>query len=226
MNWSCHPEVLGPKNRLVTADYPGPLCARIEEKTGGACLFLGGMIGGLMTPDTEIESFYEAARIGTAVADAALALKAAAAPGRLSYRSERILVPVENSRYRLALPALTFGHRLLDGEGRPLASWKKWSLPLRHLFLGLTEKTQPWVESEVSLLRVGPALLLGLPGEVFPELVVGGYDGGYSFGRPLTTPGNPDPPDVSRAPEGPYLRALAKAPVPQADAAAPSRPPL
>ncbi|MEK7383750.1 MAG: hypothetical protein AAB262_10770, partial [Elusimicrobiota bacterium] len=214
VNWSCHPEVLGPENRLITADYPGPLCARVEEKTGGACLFLNGMIGGLMTPDARLENFYESTRIGTAVADAALALKAAPAAGRLSYRSERILVPVENSRYRLALPVLSFGHLLLDSEGRPLAWWKQWSLALRQLFIGLTEKTQPWVESEVSVLRVGPALLLGLPGEAFPELAVGGYDGRYAFGRLLTTSGNPDPPDVSRAPKGPYLRDLVKAPVP------------
>lgn len=138
VNWSCHPEVIGKENRLVTADYPGPLCARVEAKTGGACLFLNGMIGGLMTPDVKIENFYETERIGTAVADAALALKAAPGAGRLSYRSERILVPVENSRYRLALPALTFGHLLLDSEGRPLASWKKWGLVLRQIFGGLT----------------------------------------------------------------------------------------
>ena len=53
-----------------------------------------------------------------------------------------------------------------------------------------------------------------MPGEVFPELAVGGYDGKYSFGRPLLTPGNPDPPDVSQAPKAPYLRDLVKARVP------------
>lgn len=215
VNWSCHPEVLGPENRLLTADYPGALCARVEARTGGACLFLGGMIGGLLTPDTTAETFAEAERIGTTVADAALALPPAASSSEgLSYRSERILVPVENSRYRLALPSLTFGHRLFDAKGRPLPDWKKWSLALRHLLVGLTERTEPWVESEVSLLRVGPALILGLPGEVFPELALGGYDGRASFGRPLLTPGNPDPPDVSRAPEAPYLLDLVQAQVP------------
>jgi hypothetical protein len=206
--------VLGPDNRLITADYPGPLCARVEEKTGGACLFLNGMIGGLLTPDAKNENFYESARIGTNVADAALALKPIPSMGRLFYRSERILVPVENSRYRLALPSLSFGHQLLNSEGRPLARWKKWSLALRQLFFGLTEKSQPWVESEVSVLRIGPALLLGLPVEAFPELAIGGYDGRYAFGSPLTSPGNPDPPQVLLAPRGPYLRDLIKAPVP------------
>ncbi|OGR49841.1 MAG: hypothetical protein A2X37_11655 [Elusimicrobia bacterium GWA2_66_18] len=214
VNWSCHPEVLGKENHLITADFPGPLCARVEEKTGGACLFLNGMIGGLMTPDTRSENFYESARVGAAVADAALALKPGAAGAGLFFRSQRVLVPVENSRYRLALPALTFGHRLLNAEGRPLPSWKRWSLALRHLLIGLTEQTQPWVESEVSVLRIGPAIILGMPGEVFPELAVGGYDGRYAFGRPVLTSGNPDPPDLSQAPKGPFLRDLVKSPVP------------
>ena len=215
VNWSCHAEVLGRENRLITADYPGPLCGRVEEKTGGACLFLNGVIGGLMTPDSRAENFYESYRIGTAVADAALALKTAPAPMRaLSYRSEFVRVPVENSRYRLFLFALTYGHRLYDAAGRPLAGYKRWALTLRQLFQGLDERTEPWVESEVSLLDIGPARLLGIPAEAFPELAIGGYDGRYAFGRPVITPGNPNPPDLSKAPKGPYLRELVKAPAP------------
>lgn len=216
VNWSCHPEVLGRGNRLITADYPGPLCARVEEKTGGACLFLSGAIGGLMTPDSSRENFYESYRIGTTVADAALALLPSApygAKGLLSYRWQRVLVPVENSRYLLFLPALTFGHRLLDASGRPLAAWKKWTLTLRHALRGLNQAEAPWVESEVSVLDIGPARLLGMPAEVFPELAIGGYDGRYAFGRPAITPDNPAPPDLKAAPPGPYLRDLLKAPV-------------
>ncbi|MFI5347312.1 MAG: hypothetical protein ACHQ51_13140 [Elusimicrobiota bacterium] len=215
VNWSCHPEVLGPANRLITADYPGPLCARIEEKTGGACVFLEGMIGGLMTPDTETENFYEAARIGSAVADAALALKTAPTPKRaLSYRSEFVRVPVENSRYRLFLFALVFGHKLYAADGTALPGYKRWTLSLRQLFLGLNETNEPYVETEVSVLDIGPARLLGMPAEIFPELALGGYDGKYAFGRPVITPGNPNPPDLSQAPKGPYLRDLVKAQAP------------
>jgi hypothetical protein len=215
VNWSCHPEVLGRENRLITADFPGPLCARVESETGGACLFLNGMIGGLMTPDVSAESFSEMDRVGRAVAAAALALKTAPAGARpLSFRSERVLVPVENSRYRLFLPALSFGHHLLDAEGRRLPGWKKWALPLKHLFVRLGPADQPYVESEVSLVDAGPARLLGLPAEMFPETVLGGYDGRYSYGRPVTTPGNPNPPDLAASPAGPYLRDALRAPAP------------
>ena len=215
VNWSCHAEVLGKENRLITADYPGPLCSRIEDKTGGACLFLNGVIGGLMTPDSKVENFYESYRIGSAVADAALALKTSSSPKRaLSYRSEFIRVPVENSRYRMFLFALTYGHILYDALGHPLARMKKWTLSLHALIWGLGDPNEPWVESEVSVLDIGPARLLGLPGEAFPELAIGGYDGKYTFGRPIITPGNPNPPDLSKAPKGPYLRDLMTAPAP------------
>ena len=213
VNWSCHPEVMGHENMLITADYPGPLCARIEEKTGGQCLFLNGVIGGLMTPDTQTSSFYETARIGASVADAALAMKTEAAGRGLSYRVEKTLVPVENSRYLMFLHALTTGHALHDAHGRPLAVSRAWALSLRHILFGLTENIRPWIETEVSVLDIGPARLLGMPAEVFPELAIGGYDGRYSFGSTVAAP------DASEiilqdAPKGPYLRELIKAPVP------------
>jgi hypothetical protein len=215
VNWSCHAEVLGKENRLLTADFPGPLCGRIEEKTGGSCLFLNGVIGGLMTPDSSASTFEEASRIGSTVADAALALKTSSSPRRaLSYHSEFVRVPVENSRYRLFVFALVYGHKLYDTAGDLLPGYKRWTLPLRQLFLGLNETTEPWVETEVSLLDIGPARLLGIPAESFPELAIGGYDGKYSFGRPVITPGNPLPPDLSMAPKGPYLRELVNAPSP------------
>lgn len=213
VNWSCHPEVIGRDNMLLTADFPGPLCARIEERTGGQCLFLNGAIGGLMSPDTDIENFYETARIGAAVADAALALKTDASGRGLSYRFEKVFVPVENSRYLLFLYALTAGHTLHGADGKPLPNWKAWSLSLRHALFGLSPKDRPSIETEVSVLDIGPARLLGMPAEVFPELAIGGYDGKYAFGRPLISKNAPER-DLARSPKAPYLRDLIKAPVP------------
>jgi hypothetical protein len=213
VNWSCHPEVLARKSHLVTADFPAYLCGDVEKKTGGPCLFLNGMIGGLMTPDTKIQSFAEAERIGTAVAEAALAVKADRGGGGISFHSETVLVPVENSDYRLFLPALTFGHRLFDREGRPMPPGKRWSIPLRHLFFGLKPAEVPWVQSEVTVVDAGPVRIVGMPAEMLPELAIGGYDGKYSFGRPLITPGNDNAPDLSKAPKPPYLKDLVRAPV-------------
>jgi len=213
VNWSCHPEVIGRENLLLSADYPGPLCARVEEKTGGECLFFSGAIGGLMSPDTEKETFEEMGRIGTAVADAALALKPSKSGAGLSYRFERVRVPVENSRYLLFLSALTSGHKLYREDGSEIAAWHAWPMSLRHLLFRLKPADRPWVETEVSVLDVGPARILGMPAEIFPELAIGGYDGKYSYGRPLVSPKGPER-DLKNAPQGPYLRDLIKAPVP------------
>ena len=217
VNWSCHPEVLGPDNRLITADFPGPVCSRIEDKTGGECVYLTGVIGGLMTPDIKADNFYESYRIGETLADTALKLASSAkASGeiKLAARAETVLIPIENSRYLLFLPGLAFGHDILDEQGQRLAAWKRYWLPLKHLVFGLRESDRPWVRTEVGVLDFGPsARMLAIPGELFPELLLGGYAGEYRAGWPLITPGNPDPPDLTRAPKGPYLRDQIQRPV-------------
>lgn len=222
IRWSCHPEASWSDNYELTADYPGALCARVEDKTGGACLFQSGLIGGLMTPDIDhgsgpAKDFEESARIGKTVADAALAAlrpaPVAAHPG-VSFESRQLRVPVENSVYLAVLPSLTFGHKLETRDGRPLPYWKKYWLPVRHLlFWPLPESQRPWVETEVSRIDVGPVAFLGIPGEMFPEVAIGGYDGRYRFGHPLVQPGNPNPPKLESAPKGPYLRAQVHAPM-------------
>ncbi|MDE2291293.1 MAG: hypothetical protein KGL53_04355 [Elusimicrobia bacterium] len=220
VRYSCHAEVLPPKNMLITADYPGALCARVEAKEGGTCVFFQGTIGGLMTPDVDVSGplpsdYKEMERVGDTLADdavKALAEGTRIASPEVSFSSRTILLPVENSRYLLFLHALTFGHTLRDAEGDPLPWWKAWTLTLRHLvFFPLPERLRPWVDSEVSLVRLGPVKVLGIPGELFPELAIGGYDGSRRYGRPLVSPTNPNPPKLSEAPKPPYLRELMRA---------------
>jgi hypothetical protein len=217
VNWACHPEVLDQENRLLTADYPGPLCAKIEKDTGGACVFLNGPIGGLLTPDIGEgrPPWDEASRIGEAVAAAALRGLAKARPGRsaLSFHASLVRAPVENSRYLLFLPALSAGHRFFDSAGGALPGWKTYGLAFQHALRILKPQERPWIETEVSVVDAGPARLVGLPGELFPELVIGGYDGRFRFGHPLVKAGNPAPPDLARAPKPPYLKDFVHRPV-------------
>ena len=50
--------------------------------------------------------------------------------------------------------------------------------------------------------------LCEFPGELLPELAVGGYDGSHvnSDRYDFIDPNNPFPPEVTNAPEGPYLK--------------------
>jgi hypothetical protein len=216
VRWSCHPEVLDDKNMQASADFPGPLCEKIERDTGGACVFFSGVIGGLLGPDVDRapgheHQFKEMVRVGEDIAGRSLKALSASRDVYQSptvmFSSAAVRVPVENSRYLALLRALTFGHRLYDVHGSELATWKTYWYPLRHLLrFPLPDDLRPWVETEVSLVRLGPVKILGVPGEMFPELAIGGYTGAYRYGYPLSGPTNPNPPQVKLAPKPPYLR--------------------
>ena len=45
VNYACHPTIMGPENRLITPDYPGPVRKTVEGIVGGICLFLQGAAG-------------------------------------------------------------------------------------------------------------------------------------------------------------------------------------
>ncbi len=45
INFACHGTVMGPGNRLITPDFPGPLKRVVESAVGGRCLFLQGSTG-------------------------------------------------------------------------------------------------------------------------------------------------------------------------------------
>ena len=218
VNYSCHPEVLSKHNWMISADFPGPLCDDVEQALGGTCVYLSGSIGGLLSPDNTRDDFFETHRIGAALAAKAVAQAKAPAvrdpSPKLAWKSEVILVPVENPRYLAFLPALTFGHELKERSGRTIPDWRAYDLALRHILGLLPAEKRPWVETEVSVVDVGPLRLLGIPAEIFPELVIGGYDGRYKFKWPLIDPDNPDPPDLSKAPKGPYLKQLVGKPLP------------
>lgn len=45
VHFACHPVILGPPNRLYSADYVGELTRLVEEQTSAPCLFLQGACG-------------------------------------------------------------------------------------------------------------------------------------------------------------------------------------
>ena len=52
MQWNCHPESLGSKNTLLTADFPWATVAALEKKIRCPVVYLSGAVGGLMAlPD-------------------------------------------------------------------------------------------------------------------------------------------------------------------------------
>lgn len=190
VSWGSHPEALGAVNTEITADFPHYLCRRLEESLGGTAVFLVGAIGGLMTPlGLELEdvhgrpvpkdSFALARAVGERAADAAL--RALAESGRdsvsqtLEYRHASVFVPLENRLFRLAMLLGVLDRQVFSG-GEPASG-----------IFGDDLKT------EIGLLTLGDAQILSVPGEIYPELVLGGIqdpqDPAADFqGAPRETP--------------------------------------
>lgn len=77
VNYACHAVVLGPDNRMISADYPGYLARRIERELSGAlCLFTQGGAGDinpyLDKQPVDQNGFGEAEKMGNALAEEAL----------------------------------------------------------------------------------------------------------------------------------------------------------
>lgn len=217
VNWGNHPEVLGGDNTALTADFVHYLRAGVEQGVpggpspraglGGQALFLNASVGGLMTPlgitvtdwdgvDHSGDTFEKAEALGEVVAGLALDALAAAGPPaeapRLSFRAEVIEIPVENIGFQALFLAGVFE--------RELVGWDS-SRPI-------TADNTPKIRTELDLIELGPLRILTIPGELFPELAVGGYDGSRvnSEEVPFIDPGNEAPPDVAAAPTGPPLK--------------------
>lgn len=179
--WSCHPESLGSKNKLLTADFPWATVAALRERHKCPVLYLSGSVGGLMAPpDGRIHDasgkellegdFEYARRYGEEVA--ALATKAAdgAKPIELApftVSAKPIAVPVENSLYKVARAV-----GVLRREGVP------WTGDFENVGKPVDPSSGEQlaaVESEVAYLRLGELHIAGLPGEVYPELLHGKF---------------------------------------------------
>ena len=88
VNFACHGTVMGPANRLITPDFPGPMKRVVEAGVGGRCLFLQGSAGNQgpvqgFQADTKV--YHQlGALLGHEAARVALELKSV--PSRLKFR--------------------------------------------------------------------------------------------------------------------------------------------
>ncbi|HEX5103018.1 MAG TPA: neutral/alkaline non-lysosomal ceramidase N-terminal domain-containing protein [Pirellulaceae bacterium] len=179
--WSCHPESLGSKNKLITADFPWATVAALQKRHKCPVVYLSGAVGGLMAPpdgrihDSEGKeikdgNFEYARRYGEEVANLADKALAAAEPIELTpfaISAKAIAVPVENSYYKAA---------------RALGVLQRDGIPWTGNFDDVGPPQPPdagerlaAVESEVAYLRLGDLHVAGVPGEIYPELVYGKF---------------------------------------------------
>ena len=175
---------------------------------GGIAIFLQGAVGGMASPlrmpvtdragnDRTREDFDRARTIGEALAEKAFDALAGASvvtDTTIAHAGKVFRTPVANKYFWL----------LFDlGVLRARQMYK--IDPSKDTYLDNVE-----LETAAAMLRIGPVTFGTVPGEAFPELAVGGYFDPfpYSYGHPIIDPANQYPPDLSKAPQGPYLRDL------------------
>jgi hypothetical protein len=164
INWANHPETLGSRNTQITADYSAALYKRLEERRGGLAVFVNGAVGGMQSPlgakvgDTPNNSFEKAERIGQRVADmGADALEKARPVSVTSYqfRERLVRIPIANKGFAQAEQANIYHGRKPSVEGQT-------TVPVG--LIRLLDGNKPMLEIAL------------IPGELYPELSVGGIE--------------------------------------------------
>lgn len=169
--YGAHAESLRGANTLLSRDFPGLLCDKVTAATGDDTIFFPGPIGGLvMTKDfTEIPD------------DAVENLEITAeklAQYALAISNERELTPdLALSRKSFVVPMDNIAFLLLKALGI-----------LNNSPVPAQSATGYGVETELSVLALDGLAIGLLPGEIFPELVLGG-----EYGRANINGKNPRP---------------------------------
>lgn len=213
-----HPEAMADENTLITSDFADKLRVGLEdgvewesgskEGYGGTSIYINGTVGGLMTPLgitlTDMDgnewreyTFERNDAFGYVMADHAID----AIEGGTDVDLAEVELSVAVSNFKLAVDNYGFQAMFITGIlNREVTDYDPSEL--------IEEGNIPQALSEMNLFQLGPLSMLTVPGELVPELAIGGYDGSR-IGDPtkeLIDPNNPNPPDLSLAPEGPYLQ--------------------
>ena len=209
-----HPETLWSKNPYLSSDYfhyvryylrEGLSEVRGEDDTllkprldgvGGVILTFAGAIGGLINPGRGVainyadvafseEGFAKADAVGQQVAARLLSAKARGALSEISspsaadptpdlsllrWAQTRFLTPIENPNFLMA--------------GFVLKVIRRGIYNAKHLGGISFTPSAPMVLSETTVIQLGDVTLFTAPGEVFPELLTGGYPHRHSAQSP------------------------------------------
>jgi hypothetical protein len=178
VQWNCHPETLDSKNTRISADFVGFTVRALQEKHHCPVVYLTGTVGGLMTTlglevkDREGKPLADGTvektrRYGELLAEAAGRALAKARPitaSPLEVRQRMLFLPVENKLYLLGWQLGVLDRQIFTWEG----SIDRAS-PAKKLEAGQAGA----IRTELAWLRLGDLEIAAIPGEIYPELVLG-----------------------------------------------------
>jgi len=157
INFAAHPEVMDQRNRAIGADYVHFLRQKIETERDARVIYFNGAIGGMITPiEIDPDDFMKSTQwAGEKIAEAAM-----------SVADERELTPIINTIRQDFYVELANVMFCLGGLLK---------LMPRERYATGTGKLGISVKTEMNYLEIGDAHILTVPGELFPELQIGGY---------------------------------------------------
>lgn len=181
VDWSCHPEAMGPRNDQLTADFPHYTVQVLRQRYDCPVVYFTSACGGLMAPPREgiadaagnplHEGDFEYARVyGERVGQLAMEATESAAPLRLvpfQFSAQKISLPMENKVYQLG--------KIVGLLKRDAYVWTGDHNETGQLVSAAGAGKLPALVTEVAYLRLGDLSLVGIPGEIYPELVYGEY---------------------------------------------------
>jgi hypothetical protein len=177
VQWNCHPETLSSSNTEISSDFVGPTVNYLRKRYRCPVIYFTGTVGGLMTSlDVEVKNdkgqlladgtVEKTERYGRLIGQLAERALTASKPVRLTplaARHRECFVPLYNKHYLLGrkLGVLKREGFLWDGDPYQAAPETK-------------DSTKPLcMRTEVGWLGLGELEVALIPGEIYPELVLG-----------------------------------------------------
>jgi hypothetical protein len=177
VNWSNHPEAQGSNNQLVSSDFPHGTREVLERDLGGTSVYFSGSVGGLMTPlgvnilgygsNVSWERTYEIGRLVAEAAKESLAAAPLEGLNDLVHERREFYMQADNTALNGLNAAGVFDIPTYIGAN-------SWGLD-GHTEGAYAGRSGPQFKTEMVAVEFGPALFLTVPGELFPEIELGGY---------------------------------------------------
>ena len=178
IQWNCHPETLDSKNTELSADYVGYTVKHLREKHRCPVVYLTGTVGGLLTSlHVEVKddqgkpladgTFEKTERYGRLVGELADRALKDAKPAKLTpleARSRDVFLPLDNKGYQIARQLGILVRDAYLWAGDPYQAEPAAPKEVAKLLA---------LRTEVGWLRLGELEVAALPGEIYPELVLG-----------------------------------------------------
>lgn len=180
VQWNCHPETLSSANTEVSADFVAATVAFLKEKHKCPVVYLTGTVGGLMSSlGVEVKddqgkplangTFAKTEKYGRMIGELADRALSKSQPVPLTpfvIRKRDVYLPLDNPLYQLGWRLGIFDRQayLWKGENAKAEPFADKTKPV---------KDRMALRTEIGYVRLGDLEVAVIPGEIYPELVLG-----------------------------------------------------